>query len=443
MTSETNTTPPRPENTKPEYPNPDYTGVDPSSTWQPRFWTIAIGQALSLAGSQITQFVLLWWIASTTGSTSALATAGIAGLLPQALFGPLGGVLADRFSRRLLMIISDAITALCMIVLIILFATNSIQLWHVYTLMFIRSIMQGFQRPAFDSSVPNLVPKDFIPKMSGISQSIIGITTLIAAPLGAVALAILPLQAALMIDVVTAVLAILTLLMYSIPQPLETQNKSSSVWSDFKEGVNYVTQNSGLLSLYVLLAIVVFLIMQTNTLTPLLVQQLFSGGPNEIAFLQVMSGVGLVLGGVLASVLPQHRPILTMLIFFAIGCGAITLTALAPVFWMALVGWTLYGMGFSVGNARLFALLATVVPNHIQGRTISLLTTMMGVVGPLGLLIAGPLGETIGVRGVFVWGGLLSAAICVLWLFVPAIRKLEHTTITMMKSSKTTTNSSE
>ena len=181
-----------------------------------------------------------------------------------------------------------------------------------------------------------------------------------------------------------------------------------------------------------------FLVMQTNTLTPLLVKQLFAGGPNEIAFLQVMSGVGLVLGGGLAAVLPQRRPILVMLVSYAIACGAVALTALAPVFWLALVGWTIYGMGFSVGNAKLFALLATVVPNHIQGRTISLLTTMMGVVGPLGLLIAGPLGETIGVRGVFVWGGLLSAAICVLWLFIPAVHKLERTSIIMMKSSKTT-----
>jgi MFS transporter, DHA3 family, macrolide efflux protein len=412
------------------------TSIDASSRWQPRFWIVFIGQGLSFAGSQITQFVLLWWIASTTGSTAALATAGIVGLLPQALLGPLGGVLADRLSRRLLLVISDAISAICIVVLIVLFATNSAQLWHVYTLMFIRSTMQAFQRPAFDSSVPNLVPTDFIPKMSGIAQGVMGVTTLIAAPLGALVLAILPLQAALMIDVVTALLAILALLMFSIPQPLETQNKTSSVWTDFKEGVGYVTQNSGLLSLFTLIAIVVFLITQANILTPLLVKQLFAGGVNEVALLSVMSGVGLILGGVLASVLPPRRPILTMLVFFAVGCFAITLTALAPVFWLALVGWTFYGMGFSVGNAKLFALLATVVPNQIQGRTISLLTTILGVVGPLGLLIAGPLGETIGVRGVFVWGGLLSAAICVLWLFVPAIHRLENSQIAVTEQAE-------
>jgi MFS transporter, DHA3 family, macrolide efflux protein len=400
--------------------------IDPSSNWQTRFWSIFIGQALSLTGSQITQFVLLWWIASTTGSTAALATAGIMALIPQALLGPIGGVMADRLPRRFIMILADSITALCMIVLITLFATNTIQLWHIYTLMFIRSSMQAFQTPALSSSSANLVPTDWIPKVAGLNQAVVGIMSIAAAPLGALVLAFMPIQTALMIDVATAVLGILPLLIYSIPQPLETQNKTSSVWTDFKEGINYVTRDSGLLSLYTLLAIVVFMTMQTVTLTPLLVKQLFGGGPTEIALIQVMSGVGLILGGAMASVLPQRRPILTLIIFYAIACAAIALTALAPVFWLAVVSWVFYGMGFSVGNAKLFAVLQTTVPNQLQGRILSLLTTIMGVVGPLGLLIAGPLGETIGVKGVFVWGGVLSAAVCVIWLFIPAIHKLEQ-----------------
>jgi MFS transporter, DHA3 family, macrolide efflux protein len=400
--------------------------IDPSSNWQIRFWSIFIGQALSLTGSQITQFVLLWWIASTTGSTAALATAGIMALIPQALLGPIGGVMADRLPRRFIMILADSITALCMIVLITLFATNTIQLWHIYTLMFIRSSMQAFQTPALSSSSANLVPTDWIPKVAGLNQAVVGIMSIAAAPLGALVLAFMPIQTALMIDVATAVLGILPLLIYGIPQPLETQNKTSNVWTDFKEGINYVTRDSGLLSLYTLLAIVVFMTMQTVTLTPLLVKQLFGGGPTEIALIQFMSGVGLILGGAMASVLPQRRPILTLIIFYAIACAAIALTALAPVFWLAVVSWVFYGMGFSVGNAKLFTVLQTTVPNQLQGRVLSLLTTIMGVVGPLGLLIAGPLGETIGVQGVFVWGGVLSAGICVLWLFMPAIHKLEQ-----------------
>ena len=110
---------------------------DPGPNWRLRFWTIFFGQTLSLVGSALTQFVLLWWITDTAGSVSALATAGLAALLPQALLSPLGGTFADRYSRRVLMIAADAISALCMLVLIALFLTGRIELWHVYSMMFV------------------------------------------------------------------------------------------------------------------------------------------------------------------------------------------------------------------------------------------------------------------------------------------------------------------
>ena len=97
------------------------TSLDPGAGWEWRFWVIFGGQAASLIGSAMTQFVLIWWITDTTGSVSALALAGLVALLPQALLGPLGGTLADRYSRRLIMIVADLISALCMLVLIALF----------------------------------------------------------------------------------------------------------------------------------------------------------------------------------------------------------------------------------------------------------------------------------------------------------------------------------
>lgn len=122
--------------------------------WRLRFWSIWLGQALSLIGSALTQFVLIWWITLSSGSTSALAIAGVMALLPQALLGPLGGTLADRYSRRAIMIVTDTISAACMLVLIWLFQSEQIQLWHLYSMMFIRSSMQAFQAPAAAGAAP-------------------------------------------------------------------------------------------------------------------------------------------------------------------------------------------------------------------------------------------------------------------------------------------------
>jgi DHA3 family macrolide efflux protein-like MFS transporter len=421
---------------------PTSSPIDPSSRWQPRFWSIWIGQALSLVGSALTQFVLLWWITSTTGSATALATAGIAALLPQALLGPLGGVIADRLPRRTIMIVADSITALCMVVLVLLFANDSVQLWHVYTLMFVRSSMQAFQSPAAASSTANLVPKDWLPRVAGLNQSLSGIMTIAAAPLGALALAWLPLQGALMIDVVTAVLGIAPVLFNRIPQPVETQNKTSSVWADFKEGVRFVAANRGLLSLYALLGLVVLTIMPTFTLTPLLVKEHFGGGAGEVALMEGISGVGMIVGGLLVTAFPPKRPIVVLLLFFAVSCGTVALTALAPgnALWIAVAWWTVSGVSFAIGNAPMMSVIQTVVPNHMQGRTLSLMTTIMGLAGPVGLVIAGPLGENIGVRGVFIWGGALSALVCLLGLLSPALMSLERAATT---PATTTAASSE
>ena len=397
------------------------------SRWQPRFWSIWTGQALSLIGSSLTQFVLLWWITSTTGSASALAIAGIAGLLPQALLGPLGGVVADRWPRRTIMIVADSITAACMVVLILLFSSGNIQLWHVYTLMFVRSSMQAFQSPAAASSTANLVPPSWLPRVAGLNQSLQGIMTIAAAPLGALALAWLPLQGALMIDVVTAVLGITPLLFYKVPQPTETQNKTSSGWEDFREGVSYVSRDRGLVGLFALLGLVVLTVMPTFALTPLLVKQHFLGGVNEVALMEGISGVGMIAGGIFISVYPPKRPILVLLLAFAVSCGTVALTALSNsnALWLAVVWWTLSGVTFSVGNAPMMSVLQTIVPNQMQGRVLSLMGTVMGFAGPIGLAIAGPLGDAIGVRGVFIWGGALSALVCLLGLLAPALMNLE------------------
>lgn len=425
-------------NTELQTPGPSSVGVDPSSRWQPRFWTVWTGQAFSLVGSALTQFVLMWWITKTTGSVSALATAGIFALLPQALLGPLGGTLADRLPRRMIMIVADSISAAMMLVLVYLFASGNIQLWQIYTAMFIRSSMQAFQSPAAAASTANLVPLDWLPRAAGLNQSLQGIMTIAAAPLGALALAFLPLQGALMIDVVTAVLGIVPLLFYAIPQPLETLSKTSSMWTDFKEGVRFVGDNKGLSRLYLLLGLVVLTLIPTFSLVPLLVKNHFGGGVNEVALMEGISGIGMIVGGLLVAVFPPKRPILVLLWAFAVACGTVALTALSPgnALWLAVVWWTLSGVTFIYGNAPLTSVLQTVVPNHMQGRVLSLLGTVTGLAGPLGLVLMGPLGELIGVRGVFVVGGTLSALVCVLALRSKGLWALEREATTLMNAEK-------
>lgn len=398
--------------------------------WKPRFFSIWTGQALSMIGSALTQFVLIWWITETTGSASALALAGIMALLPTALFGPLGGALADRWSRRVVMIVADAVTAICMVILIVLFATGTVQLWHVYTLMFVRATMQAFQGPAVLASTPNLVPPAWLTRVAGMNQAMQGVLTIAAAPLGALALAFLPLQGALMIDVVTALLGIVPLLFYRIPQPPPSAaTTGNSLLADIREGARYVAHHRGLLILYATVGLVVLTVLPTFALTPLLVTQHFAGGVNQVALMEGLAGMGIIVGGVVVSLRTwSDRRIRLVMVSFAVSCGTVALTALAPSnwLWLAIVWWTISGFSFSTGNAPMMAILQTIVPNELQGRAFSLLNMVFGLAGPIGLALAGPVAEAFGVRTLFILGGSLSALICVAaYLLSPALRAIE------------------
>ena len=120
--------------------------------WKPRFFTIWTGQAFSLLGSSLVQFALIWWITQKTGSATILATVTLVAILPQILLGPLAGALVDRWSRRAVMIVADSLIAAASLGLVYLFATGTVQVWHIYAISLIRSAGGAFHWPAMSAS---------------------------------------------------------------------------------------------------------------------------------------------------------------------------------------------------------------------------------------------------------------------------------------------------
>lgn len=387
----------------------------PGSRWQVRFWCVFSGQALSLIGSALTQFVLLWWITDTTGSVSALTTAGLVALFPQALLGPIGGAMADRYSRRLIMIASDTVSALCMSVLIVLFVSGSVELWQVYTMMFVRSAMQAFQAPAAAASTAMLVPLAFVPRAAGLNQSLQGLMLVAAAPLGALALSFMPIGYALAIDVVTALMGVVPLVIFSIPQVRTTGARLTNLWGEIHNGIDVVWKNPGLLRLFILMTIVVMCVMPSFTLVPLLVKEHFGGGPSEVALMEGLAGIGMLVGGILAALIAARNRALWILGGFSASSILLGMVGFAPsnMLWLAVVFWSLSGTAYILGNAPMTALIQMTVPNHLQGRVLSLLTTAMALAAPLGLAAATPLGELIGIRWLFVAMGFTSGVVAV------------------------------
>jgi DHA3 family macrolide efflux protein-like MFS transporter len=401
--------------------------------WATRFFTIWTGQAFSLFGSQLVSFAVIWWLTQKTGSATVLATASLVGLLPQVILGPFTGTLVDRWSRRITMIVADGLIALATIVLAILFALGHVQIWQVYTLLFIRSVCGGFHWPAMQASTTLMVPKEHLSRIQGLNQMLQGGMSIASAPLGALLLAWLPMQSILAIDVITAVLAITPLFFFQVPQPERTDMQAGahdqpSYWQDLRAGFRYVWGWSGLMLIGLMAAVINFLLTPAFSLLPILVTKHFNGQAIQLATLEAFSGIGFIAGGLILSAWGGFkRRVLTSLVgLLGMGMGCLVMGLLPPTaFVLAIATMFFLGVVNPIVNGPLLAAVQAAVAPEMQGRVFTLIGTMAAAMSPIGLIIAGPIADKLGVQTWFIIGGVVTGLMGIGSLFVPAIMHFE------------------
>ena len=402
--------------------------------WAARFFAIWGGGAFSLFGSALVQFALVWYLTRETGSATVLATASLAALLPQILLGPFAGALVDRWNRRLIMIVSDAGIALATLVLIWLFATGKVQIWHIYALGAIRSLGGAFHHPAMTSSTSLMVPEKHLARVAGANQTLQGLITISAPPLGALLIELISTQNVLLIDIGTALLAILPLLFISIPQPVretaqvDGQTVKVSYWKELRAGFSYVRGWPGLFGLIILAMMLNFLLSPASALLPLVVTKIFNGGAFELGLTESMFGVGVIVGGVILSIWGgfKRRIITSFSGIFGIGLG-IVITGLVPanMFYILLTVNFITGFSQVFANGPLMAIFQSSVAPDMQGRVFSLLNAGATAMMPLSLMIAGPISDHFGIRFWFIFGGTVCILMTIAATFVPAIMNIE------------------
>jgi DHA3 family macrolide efflux protein-like MFS transporter len=226
----------------------------------------------------------------TTGSATVLATATLVALLPQILLGPFVGALVDRWNRRIIMIVADTSIAVATGVLIVLFSTGLVQVWHVYVILLVRSLGGAFHYPAMAASTSLMVPKSQLARIAGLNQTLQGLLSVFSPPLGALLIGLLPMHGVLAIDIGTAALAVLPLLFLSIPNPprqtavADGTTRKTSYWHDLGEGFTYVLKWPGLLGLILLAMMINFLLVPSSSLTPLVVTKVYGKGVVELGW---------------------------------------------------------------------------------------------------------------------------------------------------------------
>ena len=407
---------------------------DKKSKWALPFFTVWTGQAFSIFGSQLVHFALIWWLTITTGSGTVLATATIVGILPQIILGPLAGAIVARGNRRVIMMLADALVATATAVLAFLFFMDTVQTWQVYLVLFVRAVAGSFHWPAMAASTSLMVPQEHLSRIQGANQTLNGGLSIITAPLAALLLERIPLQYILGIDIGTALLAILPLFFIQIPQPPESRIEQGagivkpSLWADMLTGFRYVGKWPGLLLILIMATLINFVLSPAFSLMPLLVKEEFGGGAMQLAWVESAGGIGIILGGLLLSIWGGFkRRILTSLLgLVGIGIGTL-LIGFSPSTSLYLVVIAMFFVGFMmpITNGPIFAVLQAVVAPDMQGRVFTLVGSLSAAMSPLGLAIAGPLSDIVGVRAWFVAAGIVSGCMGLVSFLIPAIVHVE------------------
>ncbi len=384
--------------------------MDQISNWRKPFFTIYTGQAFSLLSSSAVQFAIIWWITMETGSAMALTIASVIGLLPQAIIGLFAGVWIDRFNRKKIMIIADSAVAISSLLFGVLFFVGIKSITLVYIVLFIRALGETFHKPALQAAIPQLVPSTELTKAGGFGQMINSACSMVGPMLGALLMSITTLQYAMLVDILGAVLAVSTLSLVKIPMHKIGKNNKLSFMQDIKQGINAFKSNQVLLRLSVPILISTIIFVPIGTLLPLMVKVYFNGTAWHNGIVQTLFSSGMLIAAMIIGItggLKKH------FLMISLSTGLLGLSALiggilpAHLFWVFciivfIMGTT--GMGF---NIPFTSYIQRTVPAENLGKVISLVTSVMSLAAPVGMFIAGPVSEMIGVSNWMVFAGII------------------------------------
>jgi MFS family permease len=391
------------------------------------------GLSVSLVGDGLWLVALAWQVIELGGGPlqlSLVTTVFSVGLVGCIL---LGGVVADRFSRRRIMLATDAARAAATVTLGVLSVTGTLELWHLMAGVLVIGAAEAFFVPAFTALVPQLVPEDELLAANGLEGVIRPLALYASGPaLGGLLVAATGPGPAMLTNGLTYVVSVACLAaMRHVPSPRAAEAApATSTLTELVEGWRYVRGERWLWStlLFAMVA-VLFIVGPIEVLLPFAVQEQIGGGSSEYGLLLAAYGIGSGIGALVVSSRPLPRRYLTTMLFMW-GVGTLPMAAigLLEVFWIMLALLLLVGLVDSGGQVIWGTLLQRRVPGRLQGRVSSLDWFVSLGLMPVSMALAGPAGEVFGIGAVFVAVGVVPAlaGVAVLWGLGLRRDELEH-----------------
>lgn len=362
------------------------------------FYTLVLTQAFSQIGSKISSLAVAIWIFEQTSSATPLALTGFFMILPILLASTISGVLADRWDRRLVLVLADVGQAAGTVLLFVLLLAGDLQLWHLYLVAFVQSLFGTFQGPAFQASITLLVPDHQRDRANALQQISGPAAGIIAPVLAGWVYALVGLHGAILIDLFTFIAAIVVVCLSDIPRPetsAEGRAASGSVWKEALGGARYLWQKRPLFYLQVHMALVNFFLGGAGALIAAYVLAR-TGSEAALGMLLGCMNLGAVVGGLVMGLWGGTRSrIRTLMLAIMMLGGFMGFTGLAHAPW--LIAMTLFGLYFPlpIASATHAAIMQAKVPPDMQGRVFAAGSQVSLLLLPQAYLGVGPLADRV------------------------------------------------
>ncbi|MFX1500313.1 MAG: MFS transporter [Promethearchaeota archaeon] len=388
------------------------------------------GQNFSMLGSLIVGFTITWWLTIETGSAVILSISTFLMFLPQIIVTPFSGVIADRWSKKSIIVISDSLQAFVTFALFLFFLVDFQAIWLVLTINTFRAALFAFQLPAVQALIPTMVPKEHLSRVNGTNFLFIGLINSIGPIIAATLLAFFPISQIFLIDIITFFIGLVPLVVIRIPRVeyITEEAVEKSMFKDFKTGLLAIKMVPGLFAMIAFAMIWNFISRPWMVQLPLFVSDIHNGSALDLAFLMTASQVGNILGSLICLIKKNwnHKIEINIIggaLFFIFQIPAIIAPKGDFIFMMIFLfpAWLL----FPITVSTYLAILQTVVSKDKIGRVMSVDHMISMAIAPIGALISGPLAELFGMIPLFLAFAIIGIIFpFVIWFFTK-IRQLE------------------
>lgn len=370
-----------------------------TTPWKRNLSLFLAGQTISLFGSMIVQYAVMWYVTFETRSGFAVALYAVAAFAPQGVVSIFGGVLADRMNRRVLVMVADGAIAAATLVLALLMQSGVTELWVILLAVGVRSLGAGVQTPAVSAMLPQIAPPDQLMRVNGIFQTIQSAMALLAPAAAGAVFGVFGIVPVFFIDVVTAVIGIVLLSLVVVPTLDKVAEKATSYRADLVEGMRYIWHHRIVRWLLVVFAVIFLLTVAPSFITPLMIARSFGTEVWMVTVLEVAFSVGMLLGGALVATVLAKRSRMGLILFATFGFAIFTIAlGLSPNLWV------FYGFMFGFGllvplfSAPFMTLVQETVEPEMHGRVFSYVSIVMALATPIGMTVFGPLADVISVE---------------------------------------------